>query len=285
LKFSNTLLLVSLSSSLFFFSCTAIVFNHHPNLARNLFEKKVSKSEKRVLKHPHDSAAQLEACKNLTMYGHVFVLRKSKIMEIEDFAQSREFRLEANRLFRNAYKYGLESLELQHPGFQESFHKDSGVELGKVTIEEVDHLYWTAAALGSLISTAKGDPYAIADLPKVGLLIDRAIELDESYDKGSLHEFMISFVLSRPDAPSDAIEIAKDHFDRAVVLSGGNRASAFVTYAESISTLEQNRLEFLSMLDRALKVDVNADPNLKLSNIVAKERAAWLKERVDDLFF
>jgi predicted anti-sigma-YlaC factor YlaD len=34
-----------------------------------------------------------------------------------------------------------------------------------------------------------------------------------------------------------------------------------------------------------LKVDVNADPNLKLSNIVAKERAAWLKERVDDLFF
>ncbi len=245
----------------------------------------MSKSEKRVLKHPHDNAAQLEACKNLTMYGHVFVLRESEILEDEDFVQSREYRLEANRLFRNAYEYGLESLELQHPGFQESFHKDSGVELGEVTIEEVDHLYWTAAALGSLISTAKGDPYAIADLPKVGLLIDRAIELDESYDKGSLHEFMISFVLSRPDAPSDAIEIAKDHFDRAVVLSGGNRASAFVTYAESISTLEQNRLEFLSMLDRALKVDVNADPNLKLSNIVAKERAAWLKERVDDLFF
>ena len=282
---NKTLLTATLLLILFFFGCTAHLFKHHPNLAEQLFEKRVSKSEKQARKHPRNSATKLEACKNLTMYGHVFVLRESEIMEEEDFSQSREFRLEASGLFQNAYNYGLESLDILHPGFQESFHKDSGVMLGKVTIEQVDYLYWTAAALGSMISTAKGDPYAIADLPKVGILIDRAMELNESYDKGSLHEFMISFVLSRPDSPSDAIEIAKNHFDKAVILSGGNRASAFVTYAESICTLEQDRSEFLSMLNRALEVDVNADPDLKLSNIVSQERAAWLKERVDDLFF
>lgn len=270
---------------LFFFSCTAHIVKHHPNLAEHLFEKKISKSEKQAQKLPQDSDALLEACKNLTMYSHVFVLRESELLEDEDITLSREFKLEAKGLFRQAYEYGLQSLEIRHSGFRESYHKDSGAMLANVTKEEVGHLYWTAAALGSMISTAKGDPYAIADLPKVGLLIDRAMELDESYDKGSLHEFMISFVLSRPDAPPDAIAIAKKHFKRAVVLSGGNRASAFVTYAESICTLEQDRSEFLSMLDRALEVDINADPELKLANIIAQQRAVWLKERVDDLFF
>ncbi|MFQ6607061.1 MAG: TRAP transporter TatT component family protein [Fidelibacterota bacterium] len=270
---------------LIFFGCSAHILKHHPHLAQRVFEKKLSKSEKQVQKYPKDRTVLLEICKNLTQYSYVFVLRQAEILQDEDFMESRKYRLQANGLFRKAYEYGLESLEIIHPGFRDSFYRDGGIILKEITKEEIDYLYWIAAALGGMISTAKGDPYAIADLPKVGYLIDRALELDEAYEKGSLHEFLISFTLSRPDAPPNAIDVAKHHFDRAVELSEGNRASAFVSYAESICILEQNRKEFLVMLDRALAVDVNMDRDLKLANIVAQERAEWLKERVDDLFF
>ncbi len=39
------------------------------------------------------------------------------------------------------------------------------------------------------------------------------------------------------------------------------------------------------MLEKAEAVDVNLIPNQRLANILAQERAVWLKSRVDELFF
>jgi predicted anti-sigma-YlaC factor YlaD len=58
-----------------------------------------------------------------------------------------------------------------------------------------------------------------------------------------------------------------------------------VTLAESVSVAVQDRAEFESLLDRALAVDADAAPEYRLANLIAQRRAAWLRTRVDDLFF
>jgi len=68
-------------------------------------------------------------------------------------------------------------------------------------------------------------------------------------------------------------------------LSEGSRASLYISYAESISVSNQNKEEFLELLDKALAVDVDEIPGQRLANILAQERAQRLRKRVDELFF
>jgi predicted anti-sigma-YlaC factor YlaD len=96
---------------------------------------------------------------------------------------------------------------------------------------------------------------------------------------------MFTYTLSRPDGGSSAPEVAKQHYNRALELSEGSRASLYISYAESISVRNQDKEEFLELLDKAQAVDVNEILGQRLANILAQERAQWLRERVDELFF
>ena len=46
----------------------------------------------------------------------------------------------------------------------------------------------------------------LAELPKIGLLIDRAIQINENYENGSFYDLKFSYDLARPDI-SDEIAI------------------------------------------------------------------------------
>ena len=54
--------------------------------------------------------------------------------------------------------------------------------------------------------------------------------------------------------------------------------------AEDISVSDQNRQEFVELLDKVLSFDVDAYPEHRLPNILAQRRARWLRERIDLLF-
>jgi predicted anti-sigma-YlaC factor YlaD len=47
----------------------------------------------------------------------------------------------------------------------------------------------------------------------------------------------------------------------------------------------QDRAEFENLLKRALAVDPNAAPDMRLANLIAQRRARWLLSHADELFF
>jgi hypothetical protein len=145
-------------------------------------------------------------------------------------------------------------------------------------------LYWTAASWGAALSLSKNDPEMVADQPLVEALIDRALELDEDYDHGALHGFLIAYELSRPGAGGDSAERARKHFERAMDLSGGLQASPLVAMAEQVSVMKQDRAEFSSLLERALAIDVDLKPEWRLANLIMQRRARWLLSRAELLF-
>ena len=124
----------------------------------------------------------------------------------------------------------------------------------------------------------------IADLPAVEALIDRALQLDEGYDHGVIHSFLIAYESSRPGRKGDPAERSRQHFQRAMDLSSGLMASPLVSLAEAVSIVKQDRAEFQSLLNRALAIDVNAKPEWRLANLAMQHRARWLLSRVDELF-
>jgi predicted anti-sigma-YlaC factor YlaD len=68
-------------------------------------------------------------------------------------------------------------------------------------------------------------------------------------------------------------------------LSGGTAASPMLSLAEAVSVEKQDKAEFVSLLNRALAIDVDSAPHMRLENVLAQRRARWLLERVDELFW
>ena len=112
-------------------------------------------------------------------------------------------------------------------------------------------------------------------------MLNRAMALDESWDSGTLHEFAISWAGAQRGALEP--DVVRAHYERALELSSGTRAGLYVAYAETVSIPSQNRGEFLELMNKALAVDVEAEPNHRLVNTISKRRARWLLRRTDEL--
>lgn len=256
-----------------------------PELVRESLPANLKMLDLLILQSPDDVNLLLAGAQAYTTYGYAFIMRDAEKIMLENLYEWKRLRGRAGEHFFRAKEYAFRAMEVRHPGFSSDYAANPVKALQNLTREDVPVLYWMAASWANLISASRDDPEAIVDLPHIGMIAERALKLHESYDQGALHEFMIPYSASRPDRADHAFAAAADHFQRALALSEGKRASLFVTYAESVSVMTQDRDEFLAMLDRALSVDVDAIPQSRLSNLIAQERATWLKGRVDALFY
>lgn len=230
---------------------------------------------------PKHKGLLITACEGFTTYAYIYVQHKADTGAEQDLTQAREMRTRARRLYLRARAYGLRRLEASYEGITERIESDPRAALSVIKKKDVPALYWNAAALGLGISVSKNDAEMLAHLPEVEALLERALELDESWNKGALHAFQVTLASARPGQPD--YQKLKKHFDRALDLSGGNQAGLYVAYAEAVSINKQDRSEFVSLLKLALAIDPDQHKEVRLANIVAQQRASWLLERVDDL--
>lgn len=223
-------------------------------------------------------------CSGFTQYAYAFVETEAFFVEADDFRRARELRARALKLYLRARNYCLRGLEVAHPGIGEALVLRPLEAAGSLGIEELDLIFWTGASWGAAISSGQDRPELTADLPAVQSLLERALELDGSYGRGALHEAMISLA-ALPEALGGSEAKAREHFRKAVELSGGRSAGAYVTLARTVSVANQNRAEFEDLLHSALEVDASADPDRQLANVLAHRQADELLRRVDDYFF
>jgi predicted anti-sigma-YlaC factor YlaD len=263
----------------------AFAADNDPELIREAVPFSLKLMESLLAESPNHRGLLLASCRAFTQYSFAFVQQDADELEATDLARSRELKLRARNLYLRARDYGLRGLETRYRHFTRDLRRDPVGTAQRVRRkDDVPLLYWTAASWGAAIALSKNSPDLVADLNLVEALIDRAAALDPDYDAGAIHGFLINYELARPGASRGADERAKQHFDRAVALTGGQSAGPFVTYAEAVMVARQNRAEFEALLHKALAVDVNARPEWRLQNLVLQRRARWLLSRKDELF-
>lgn len=224
------------------------------------------------------------AASGFTQYSYAYVQQPSEEMENVDVEKSGLLRTRARHLYLRARDYGLRGLETKHRGFAAALRRDPKRTVRSANAKDVPLLYWTAVAWGAAISVSKDHPELVADQPIVEAMIDRAYALDPDYDHGVIDQFLINYESARQGAKGDFAARSRAHFDRAIELTGGQLASPFVSYAETVSIQKQDRAEFESLLKRALAIDSDAHPEWRLSNLIMQRRARWLLSHADDFF-
>jgi predicted anti-sigma-YlaC factor YlaD len=241
-------------------------------------------SESLLSESPEHRGLLTSVASGFTQYAYAFVQQESDQMRATDLARSRELQVRARKLYLRARDYGLRGLETSHRGFREQLAADAQKAVSGMKRGDVPLLYRTAAAWVAAISMDKTDSYLISDLPKVDALLLRALELDETFDRGALPSLMITYETVRQGAEGDPYERARRRYERAVELSQGLLAGPHVSLAEAVCIPTENREEFLRLLDLALAIDADALPEARLANLIVQDRARWLKASVDNYF-
>jgi len=263
---------------------TTFASDDDPELVKAAVPFSLKLMESLLAESPRHEGLLGATASGFTQYSYAFVTQEADEMESKDYAASRELKVRARKLYLRARDYGLRGLEVRHRGFAKLVREKPMEAVGLARKRDVALLYWTAASWAGAISFAKDDPDLVADVPAVEAMIDRALQLHEAFGEGAIHNFLITYEMSRQGATGDPTERAKRHFERAMELSGGHQASPLVSYAEAVSVQRQDYKDFESLLNRAVAIDVNARPDLRLENLVMQRRAKWLLSRTDELF-
>jgi predicted anti-sigma-YlaC factor YlaD len=239
--------------------------------------------ESLLAESPRHKGLLLAACSGFAQYAYGWVQLPADYVEDESLARATRMRKRARKLYLRARDYGLRGLEVDFPGVEAKLRTDPVAALTKTKKEHVPLLYWTAAAWAGAIALKINDAELSADQSVVDALARRALLLDPSWDLGSIHDFFIAWEAGRSSI-GGSMEKAREHFEKAVAVSGGRRAFPYVSYAESIAVPEQDKAAFKQMLEKALAVDTSKPSDYRLANVLAQTRARWLQGQVDELF-
>ena len=254
-----------------------------PELIREATPFALKTIESLLAEVPDHRGLLLQACQGFTQYAYAFVETDAELIENEDYRAAEALRERALKLYLRGRDYCLRGVEIEHSGVTEALLVAPDQAAGEFEAGDIDWLYWTGASWGAAISLGKTRPELVADLPAVSALLKRALQLDESYGQGALHEALIS-VESLPANMGGSTERAREHFERAVALSEGKLSSPYVTLALGVAVPAQDRSEFEALLEAALSIDPDGAPSWRLQNLITQKRARYLLEQADDWF-
>ena len=233
---------------------------------------------------PKNKNLLIATCSNFTQYGVAYLETEALVLgEAKHFDEVKRLNERALKLYLRARGYCLRAMEVRFPGIGPKLLRDPAAALAGAKKDDVPLLYWTAASWGSAIALALDKPDISIDLPTVRALADRAIALDESWGKGALHEMFISLD-SLGEGLGGSPERARSHFKRAVEIQGGSSPGPYVALALGIAVPAQDRAEFESLLKKALEIDPEKEPSLRLVTLVQQRRARALLDQIDTKF-
>ena len=260
---------------------TVYLSDEDPELIAEALPFQVKLIETLLVSSPDHRGLLQSAAAAFALYSYGFVEPEADLIKDTDYYRAEEIRERAARLYIRAYRYGLHGLDVGHPGFAAALPIEPEETVGLLGPDDLPLAVWTAAALLGAIRAATDEPEYTADIAVGGALLERALELDEAYDGGTIHGFLFSYEAGRVGG---SIEKARRHYERALELSGARRCSIWLSWAEAVSVANQDRAEFDELLERVLAFDVDSYPEGRLFNILAQRRARWLMSRTDELF-
>src|SRR6476469_7523477 len=142
---------------------------------------------------PTNKELLIATCSNFTQYGVAYLETEAAVLgEAQHHDEVVHLNERALKLYLRAKGYCLRAMEVRFPGIGQKLLTDPAPALAKAEKKDVPLLYWMAASWGSAISLGVDKPDLVIDMPVVRALAERALALDESWNKGALHEMFIS---------------------------------------------------------------------------------------------
>ena len=191
----------------------------------------------------------------------------------------------AGVLYAKARGYAFRALEqigFKNPASREfdGFQK----ALAALGPKEVPYIFWAASSWGSWISLNQRSVSAMAELPRVELMMTRVLELNEGFYFGGAHIFAGVLEASKPKMAGGNLAKAREHFLKAIELGDGKFLMSRIYYAEYYARKAFDKELFSAILQQILDTPADIEPDLTLLNTVAHNKARKMLENVEEYF-
>lgn len=218
-------------------------------------------------------------------YGFAFLEGDLETPGVGDKAKLKE---RINRFYQRGQQYGERALIASNKKCEQGLKVIADLDscLSGLDKDAVPALYWYGFNVAAYMNRNLNSMAALAQGPKMEKVMQRAIALDESYNFGSAHLFLMLYYGARSAMMGGNIEKADAHYKAIQKLSGSDFLLADTFYARYVMVQKQDREGFQKMLKavEAKTVDTDKTPQLRLYNSLAKSRAKLYLNSVEDFF-
>ena len=192
----------------------------------------------------------------------------------------------AQRLYHRAKNYGLKALaQNQRIGPLLAAPYPIFAEITKhLKSEDIPLVFWVASSWGAWISASTESMAALADLPKVILMMEWLIKEDENFYYGSPHVFLGIYHAALPQSLGGNPEESLKHFNKALEINRGQSLMVYVQMARFYARQVFDRELYESLLQKALEHPIDQVAELTLQNATAQKMARKLLAEADEFF-
>ena len=241
-------------------------------LARAAMPANLKLMEGMLLEDPGNIELLLYAAQGFYGYSYGFI-------ETEDTDR-------ASDLYRRCYGYARRTFSLR--GFDvdpETASSDALQNaLASAGKNDVPAIFWSASCLGKWVDMNRDNIAGIAGLNNVATLMQRVIELDETYYHGAAHMFFGVYYGGRAPMLGGDFALAEQHFRRAAEINNDKLLLVDLLQAEYLDRQQLNQEAFHQRLLDILEAPDDLYPQMALINAISKDKAALLLEYESDWF-
>jgi len=258
-----------------------------PKLVGDALPFAIKMYEALLSQNPNHQGLLLTTGSLFVMYANAFVQGPAEMLDSIDYYEERIEGLDrAKKLYLRGYTILLSALDKKYPGFSEASAEDRSLNslLGKCKKNDVSLLYWTVAGGLAAYSIDVFDFELGSSIPRWSAMIGRAYELDPDFNNGTIDDFYIQFYAAMPETMGGDKAKAEYHFKLAQERTRGLSAGPYVSYARSICVPAQDYDAYRENLEKALAIDPDEEPSLRLINILSQRKARHLLDTAYEYF-
>ena len=158
------------------------------------------------------------------------------------------------------------------------------LKLNSLDEDEITALFWAASNWAKWIDHNRDKAEAIADLPKSVMIMQRAIEIDETFYMAGPHIFFGVYYGSRSPLLGGNHVLSKEHFEKARQLNNKQLLIVDLVEAEYLDRQKFDQTSFHQRLTKIINTQSSSNPDIALINNIAKRKAKLLLRKESEWF-
>ncbi|MFW2365206.1 MAG: TRAP transporter TatT component family protein [Desulforhopalus sp.] len=186
--------------------------------------------------------------------------------------------LRVAKIADKAHGYGLRLLSRYLPVKSGQENEALEEKLAKLTAGDVPDVFWGTYGWLTWVRSQKGSPASIADIVPIEKIMTRLLQLDESFQGGSIHLFFGGYHAAKPAMFGGKPDVSRMHFEKALELSNRRFLLTQTTYAETLARTTMDKELHDQLLNEVLSFPLESAPEFGLSNQIAVNKARKLLE-------
>jgi hypothetical protein len=191
----------------------------------------------------------------------------------------------ASNFYLRGREHGLKALAISGtPNLLDAPIADFEDQVSQLDKDDVPVMFWTASCWAKWIDMHRDNTEAIAQLARPTALMQRVIELDETFYYGGAHMYFGVYYGSRAPMLGGNFEKSAWHFDRAREITDNKLLIPDLLQAQYLARQKQDRDDFHRRLTAIINAPDDLLPELGLQNAIAKRKAQTLIEKESEWF-